>query len=147
MPYSQKDIEKMIQARADLENIIEAYFDARYEADPEWRQVDAREGWYEQPSIDSIVVWDNAQFVELECSGDDYGRGCCGKSYRTYKFPTSDLWTDQTEILAGIKARAEAAAKKEADRKAEQEAQRQKDLEAAERRQLAELKAKYDGEG
>jgi hypothetical protein len=140
--YTEDEILRMVNAKATLNSLAREYFWERYEADPEWRQVGYGGGeWLYQPGIRSIHV--GAEEISVSCSARACGRGCCGEDYRTYTFPTSYLWLDQTAILADVAAKAAAQAAEEAAEEAEEMALRAARQEKAERAKLAELQAKF----
>lgn len=137
--YTKEEILQMINANEILDGLARSYFWERYDADPEWRTT-----WLARPNIESIEFDEDE--ITIECEQRACNRGCCGSDYRSYSFPTSYLWLDQTAILADMKAKAEAEAKAEAARKVKAEEKRAKDKEAADRKKLAELQKQYGGD-
>jgi len=96
---TEEDIRFMIKGREILDNKARAYFWERFDSDPEWGE-SWNGSWVYRPSIDSIDIGETE--IEVECSAPACKRGCCGTDRRTYSFPTSYLWLDQTAILAEV---------------------------------------------
>ena len=146
MNYTENEVRMALNSRADVIQLAEDYFWARYKADPEWDHSDAGwgfEGFRYSPSIEVSFTDDT---VEVEASARACGRGCCGTDTHTYTFPLSYLWSDQTTILADIAAKAEAKKQAEAEATAKREAEAKVRQVAAEKKQLAELAKKYPDE-
>lgn len=145
MKYTENEVRMALNSRADVIQLAEDYFWARYNADPEWDHSGnyGFEGFRYSPSIE-VSFTDDTVVVEAEARA--CGRGCCGNDTHTYTFPLSYLWSDQTTILADIAAKADAKKQAEADAKAKQEENAMTKRVAAEKKQLTKLAKKYPDE-
>ncbi|OHD17987.1 MAG: hypothetical protein A2Y38_06345 [Spirochaetes bacterium GWB1_59_5] len=144
---TEAGIKHLATADRALREMAETYFWQRYKADPAWRKTDDCEdagGWLYTPSIDEIEFDEDE--VTIRCSARACSRGCCGYDRRTYEFPLSYLWLDQTAVLADLATKEEARKRAEEAEERRREAEAKKRREEEERRRLKELAAKYPEE-
>lgn len=137
---SESGIRHLAKAHEALVKMTEAYFEARYEADSEWRK---QANFIGTPNIQSIKFDYWTREAKIECSCRACTRGCCGTDYHTFRFPLEYLWLDQTAILEDMKAKAEEAKRAAQLAKEAQLAQERKRQEETERKQFLDLQAKY----
>lgn len=133
MAFDDSDVTVAVQqqAEADFKRIVDDYIRVRNHLDPEWRSVP--ETGDEDADFDFLGESVTIEWKEWDRCGD--------ADYFLRDFPISDLWEPDWEayIRSIVEKREAVKRTKQLDEQAKRAAAR----EAAERRQLADLLAKY----
>lgn len=143
--YTVKQLQDMARGTEIIEGLATAYFEVRYQADPEWQ------GFVYKPGIEGIDI--SEEGVEINLTAPACTRGCCGSDYEQHFVGWEALLQTPEQIRAVVEARL--AAEEEAKRKEKEAAARKRKADKArrerekvvkERERLKELAAKYPEE-